>query len=145
MNSIKQAISILILALLLSGCASIDNYRGPFPSQDISSPPPEGLTRVIFFNSDDHGWFSGQVQIEIDGCAGPLIQKFKYFQAFLSPGIHFLKTEHRDSFAWTDRYEITVEKTDLFIKISRRLTGQDVSVVEELPPRFEERYQAVHP
>jgi major membrane immunogen (membrane-anchored lipoprotein) len=145
MKSIKQTVASFVFVVLLSGCASIDHYRGPYPNQDISSPTPEGLTRVVFFNSDDHGWFSGQVQIEINGHAGPLINKFRYFQTFLPPGTHSLKTEHIDSLAWTDTHEITVGRTDLFVKISRRLTGQDVLVVNDLPLDFEVKYRAVRP
>ena len=100
---------------------------------------------MVFFNTDDHGWLSGQVQIEIDGQAGPFIQEFHYYQAFLAPGTHSLKTEHVDSFAWSARHEIVVGRTDVFVKISRRLTGQDVSVVEKLPLQFEQKYRAVRP
>ena len=145
MKPIYSAIVCFILVLLLSSCASIDLYRGPFPNQDISSPVPEGKTRVIFFNSDENGWFSGIVQIEIDGLAGPYIEELKYFQTFLAPGTHSLKTEHIDSFAWREMHKFEVGRTDVFVKIARRLTGQEVLVVKQLPPGFEQKYGPVRP
>lgn len=84
------------------------------------------------------------VKIEIDGQAGPYIQHSQYFQAFLSSGGHVIKLEHVDTVAFSDTYKIVVnDDSDLHIKVSRKLFGNELEIVDKLPNEFEQDYKPV--
>jgi hypothetical protein len=138
-------ITVFVIAVLLSGCASIELPSSFNTTQDIHAAPDTGTSRVIFFNpiSDMGRKFNMNmgVKIEIDGQAGPYIQHSNYFQAFLSKGEHVIKLEHVDTFAFSDTYKIVAGDKDLYVKVSRKLFGNELEILDKLPTEFEQDYK----
>jgi len=139
-------VTVLLSAVLLYGCASIEFPSSFNTTQDIHAATDKGTSRVIFFNpiSDMGRKFNMNmgVKIEIDGQAGPYIQHSHYFQAFLSSGGHAIKLEHVDPVAFSDTYKIVVnDDNDLYIKVSRKLFRNELEIVDKLPNKFEQDYK----
>jgi hypothetical protein len=139
-------VTVFLSTVLLCSCATIGFPSSFTTTQDIHAATDKGTSRVIFFNpvSDMGRKFNLNmgVRIEIDGQAGPYIQHSHYFQAFLSSGGHVIKLEHIDPVAFSDTYKIVVnEDNDLYIKVSRKLFGNELEIVDELPNGFEQDYK----
>ncbi len=139
-------VTVFLSTVLLYGCATIGFPSSFNTTQDIHAGTDKGTSRVIFFNpiSDMGRKLNGNmgVKIEIDGQAGPYIQHSQYFQAFLSSGGHVIKLEHVDPVAFSDTYRIVVnEDNDLYIKVSRKLFGNELETVDKLPNEFEQDYK----
>ena len=138
-------VTVFLFTILLYGCASIESPSSFNTIQDIHVTPDTGTSRVIFFNpiSKMGKKFNVNmgVRIEIDGQAGPYIQHSQYFQAFLSRGGHVIKLEHTDPVAFSDTYNIVVNDNDLYIKVSRKLFGNELEIVDQLPNEFEQDFK----
>lgn len=118
----------------------------PLPSQDISSQIPDGMTRVVFFNTTSPNFLGhGQMSIEIDGIGGSVIERSQYVQVFLNPGKHAVRLEHLDPISFTDTYALEIGLSDTYIRVYRELGFNRLLVQAEPPSTFVNDYTPVAP
>lgn len=116
------------------------------PLQDISSEVPDGMTRVVFYNTTSPKFLGhGQIVIEIDGIGGPVIRRGQYIQVFLEPGRHAVKLEHFDPIAFTDNFSLEIEATDTYIRVYRGLGLNRLTVQAGPPEAFTINYAPIAP
>lgn len=110
---IKKYLSIFILLVFLSGCATYAN--GPAFTQ-APTPPEKKSTFYIFRAKAKWGSSANNPMVKIDGKSFVKLTTLGYSYAYLSPGIH--KLTFNNGGAWDNFItEIRVkEGEDLFIE-----------------------------
>jgi hypothetical protein len=98
MRILLKLILAICLSVSLIACKTVDGPRHPIPSQDIAGAVPDGLSRVVLFNTSNRLLYfeSGPIRIQLDGQQLPSIWLDHYVQAFVEPGTYELKLEHYD-------------------------------------------------
>ena len=133
----------LLAAAVLAACKTPDGPRFPLPEQDVSAPIPDGLVRVVFFNTSNHALYfeSGPIRIQLDGNQVPSIWLDHYVQVYAQPGEHQLLLEHYDMFMWKSRYTLQFEGAEVFLEVYNNPTSTKYKQVEELPADFHSRFK----
>ena len=139
----KRVAACLFAAALLLGCRTPDGPRFPLPAQDVSAPIPDGMVRVVFFNTSNHALYfeSGHIRIQLDGNQIPTIWLDRYVQVYAEPGEHQLLLEHLDVFMFTDQYTVSFEGPEVFLEVFNNITSTKYKQVDELPPDFDSRFK----
>ncbi len=138
----KRVAACLFAAVLLLGCRTPDGPRFPLPAQDISSSVPDGMVRVVFFNTSNHVLYfeSGHIRIQLDGNQIPTIWLDRYVQVYAEPGEHQLLLEHLDVLMFTNQYTVSFEGPEVFLEVFNGITSTKYKQVDELPPDFKSRF-----
>ena len=133
---------IVLLALCVASCSTIEGPRIPLQSQDISAPVPTGVVRVVFFNTSNRAlfWESGWIRIRLDGRTVPTLWLDEYTQILTEPGEHRLLLEHFDLFQFTDTYTVTFSGTEVFLEVFCTTLSTKFRQVERLPAQFPQHF-----
>lgn len=128
------------LAILLGGCRTPDGPHYPIPDQALSTPAPEGLTRVVLINTNyqDEGAVSGPIRIRLGEKQLPSVWQERYVQAFVKPGEYDLHLEQASGFSWKRTIPITVTSDELLISVftTRLSFFPSFEILDELPSDF---------
>ena len=138
----KRVAPLLLAAVLAGGCTTPDGPRFPLPAQDISASVPDGMVRVVFFNTSNHALYfeSGHIRIQLDGNQIPTIWLDRYVQVYAESGEHRLLLEHVDVFTFTDQYTVSFEGPEVFLEVFNGITSTKYKQVDQLPPDFHSRF-----
>ncbi len=135
----------LVLALFAGGCRTPDGPHHPIPDQSLSIATPEGLTRVIFLNTNypSEASGAGPVRIRFNGQQIPSVWPERYVQAFVEPGVYDLVIEQSKLFFWERKVRVTVQSDQFLISVYRTPFGlyPAYEVLDELPSDFETAFQ----
>jgi len=139
----RVACSFFTIGILL-GCTTPDGPRFPLPAQDVSASIPDGMVRVVFFNTSNHALYfeSGHIRIQLDGNQVPTIWLDEYVQVYAEPGEHQLLLEHVDVFTFTDRYTVLLEDREVYLEVFNNVTSTKYKQVDDLPSDFHSRFKS---
>jgi hypothetical protein len=134
----RLVVLALSLTALLAACRTPDGPRVPLPDQGLETSTPEGMVRVVFFNTSNPVLYptSGSVRIQVDGQTLPTLHHDRYTQVFLPPGRHDLLLEHWDMVVFTSRYSIEIAEPAAFFAVFSRPVSTGYEQVPELPADF---------
>ncbi len=133
------------LITLAAGCKTPDGPHLTIPEQDLASPVPTGLTRVVFLNTNfvSEAYGAGPIRIQLDGRQLPSVWPERYVQAFVEPGEYELLIEQSFGFFWKSRDRITVAGDQVLVSLYRTTLGlfPKYEIVDELPSDFDEAFR----
>lgn len=142
--------SLTTLTTLGAGCKTPDRPHFPIPDQSLSIPIPDGLTRIVFLNTNyqSEGAGSGPIRIQLDGQQVPSVWPERYVQIFVVPGDYDLLIEQSNVFFFKQRDRITIEGGRLLIAVFKPFLAvyPVYEILAELPSDFESAFRpARHP
>ena len=139
----KRVLLGLLAAVILLACRTPDGPRLPLPAQDVSASIPDGLARVVFFNTSNHAlyWESGHIRIQLNGNQVPTVWLDEYVQVYVEPGEYQLLLEHLDVFMFTDMYTLKVDDPEVFLEVYNGITSTNYKRVGDLPSDFHSRFK----
>lgn len=142
MRATVRLLLIFGLSLGLVSCRSPDGPRHPLPNQSFLATPPDGLSRVVLFNTSNRALYfeSGPIRIQLNGRQLPSIWLDHYVQAFVEPGEYELKLEHYDVFFWKGTHLIQVDAPEVFLEVYNLPTTTKYRRVDQLPDDFHSRF-----
>lgn len=134
---------LLGLTLLCVACKTPDGPRYPIPIQDLAEVAPEGLSRIVLFNTSNRLLYfeSGPIRIQLNGEQLPSIWLDHYIQAFVEPGEYELRLEHFDMFFWKGAYSIDIAAPEVYLEVFNSPTSTKYRRVERLPDDFHSRFE----
>jgi len=138
-----RALVALALLTLAVACRTPDKPHMGIPDQDIATPVPAGLVRLVFFNDSNKLLYlaSGSVRIQLNGQTLPTVHHNRYTQVFVPPGKYELLLEHFDVVYFTDEYTIDVREPSAYFAVFSQPVSTQYRQVAELPPSFATRWR----
>jgi hypothetical protein len=145
----KKRISKLLcfvaaIVFLAVACQTPNGPRLPIPDQSLSVSVPEGLTRVIFLNTNykSEGWGAGPIHIQLDGHQVPSLWAERYVQIFIEPGEYEVHIEQAGMVFWKDTYWIDVKGDELLVSVYRKSLGFSpvLEILDKLPSDFDSEF-----
>lgn len=141
---LRTLLVVISFAILAAGCRTPDGPHFPIADQSLAIPIPEGLTRVVFLNTNypSEAGGSGPIRIQLDGRQIPSIWPERYVQAFIEPGEYDLLIEQSSGFFWKKRDHITIAGEELLIGVYKPSFSMypAYEILDKLPSDFEEEF-----
>jgi len=142
---LRSLLRVIALACLAIGCRTPDGPHHPIPDQSLSTPVPQGLTRVIFLNTNfqDEGVASGPIRIRFDGRQIPSVWPERYVQAFVKPGEYDFDIEQSTGFFWKRSHRVAIEGDEVLISVYTTPFSffPSYEILDKLPSDFDEAFQ----
>ena len=140
------SIALASIAILLSGCASLEPVvpTKPLPRQTLSTPVPDGQTRVIFFNDSNFLMYgldgTGTINFFLDEEPVATVPIGGWVQVFAEPREYSLKLQHHDMGLIEDTFDLSIVGEETYVRLYCGITSTKFELLESLPENFNDKF-----